>query len=150
MDAGTKALVRAEALDGLQIPATVTRTSWSLHEKTRTLRAEIDLATKDYPGMRPGMYAYAKVILQRHQARVLPAGALAVLGNETFCYLLEGGKAVKTPVQRGMSDGTWVEVLKKRIDDTWTKFTGSEEVIVGDLDEIADGQRVEVVREKGG
>jgi hypothetical protein len=64
------------------------------------------------------MYTCAKVIVQRPQVRALPAGALAVLGHETFCYLLEGGKAVKTPVQRGMRDGTWVEVLKKKIGDS--------------------------------
>jgi RND family efflux transporter MFP subunit len=143
---GTCALVRAEALDGLEIPATVTRTSWSLNEKTRTLRAEIDLPTKDYPGMRPGMYVYANVIIQRPHAHVLPAGAVVVLGNETYCYLLEDGKAVKTPVRRGISDGTWVEVPKKKVGDAWTSFTDDEEVIAGDLDEITDGQRVEVVR----
>ena len=146
---GTCAVVRAESLDGLEIAATVTRTSWSLHEKTRTLRAEIDLPTKQYPGMRPGMYVYGKVIIQRSPTAVLPAGAVVVLGNETYCYLLESGKAVKTPVQRGISDGTWVEVPKKKVGDAWTSFTGSEEVIAGDLDEITDGQRVQVVGEDG-
>ena len=34
---GTEAVVRAEALSGLQIPAKVTRTSWAIREKTRTL-----------------------------------------------------------------------------------------------------------------
>ena len=48
---GTKAVVRAEALSGLQIPATVTRTSWAIREKTRTLRAEIDLSIKNYDGL---------------------------------------------------------------------------------------------------
>ena len=44
---GTKANVRADALSGLEIKAAVTRTSWSLAEKTRTLWAEIDLPTKN-------------------------------------------------------------------------------------------------------
>ena len=43
---------------------TVTRTSWALNVKSRTLRAEIDLPN---PGSQllPGMYAYAKVIIER-------------------------------------------------------------------------------------
>ncbi len=116
---GTPATVRSDALDGLEIPATVTRTSWSLHETTRTLLAEIDLATKDYPGLRPGMYELWQRAGPAARRFTLPAGAVAVLGNETFCYLVEDGRAVKTQVQRGISDGTWVEVPKKKVGSTW-------------------------------
>jgi hypothetical protein len=145
---GTKAQIRAEALSGLEIPATVTRTSWSLNEKTRTLRAEIDLPIQANGGLRPGTYVCGKVVIQRPNVRVLPEQALVVHGNQTFCYLLAGGKAVRTPVQRGLSDGTWVEVVKRQTGDAWTPFTGNEPVIVGDLTEIVDGQPVEVAREK--
>jgi RND family efflux transporter MFP subunit len=148
VDKGTKAVVRAEALDGLEISAAVTRISWSLHERTRTLRAEIDLAVKDYPALRPGMYVYGKVLIQRPPTRVLPAGAVAMLGNETFCYLFRDGKAVRTHVQRGLSDGTWVEILKKKVADAWVPLQGDEEVIAGDVTEIADGQQVQPAREE--
>ena len=54
---------------------TVTRTSWALNMKSRTLRAEIDLPN---PGSQllPGMYAYAKVIIERPEVRALPESAL--------------------------------------------------------------------------
>ena len=39
----------------------VTRTSWAIREKPRTLRAENDLSRKDYDGLRPGMYVNTKV-----------------------------------------------------------------------------------------
>lgn len=146
--AGTKAQVRAEAPDGLEISAAVTRTSWSLNEKTRTLRAEIDLPIKPDDGLRPGTYVCAKVIIEEPKLRVLPENALAVEGNETYCYLLIDGKAVHTPVLRGIGDGTWVEVLKKKIGSTWTPFTGDEQVIVGDLADIADGQQVQAAHDK--
>lgn len=145
---GTKANVRAEALSGLEIKAAVTRTSWSLSEKTRTLRAEIDLLAKDYDGLRPGMYVYTKVLIQRSGVRVLPQDALVVSGNQTYCYLLQNGKAVKTPVVRGLRDGTWVEVTKMKIDDPWVKVTGGEEVIMGDLSELTDGQTVQLAPRK--
>ena len=145
---GTKAVVRAEALNGLEIPATVTRTSWSLHENNRTLRAEIDLPVDEYDGLRPGMYVYAKVIIERPRLRVLPQQALVMLGNRTYCYLLENNKVVKTRLQKGISDGTWVEVLKRQVGESWVDFSGSEQVVLGDLAELTDGQAVQVVAEK--
>jgi multidrug efflux pump subunit AcrA (membrane-fusion protein) len=141
---GTQAAVRADALSGLEIKAAVTRTSWSLHERTRTLRVEIDLPTKDDGGLRPGMYVNTKVIIQRSGVPTLPQDALVVSGNETYCYLLQDGKAVKTAVVRGLREGNWVEVTKMKIDDPWVKVMGREKVILGDLDELTDGQTVKV------
>ena len=61
----------AKAYRDEPIPGTVTRTSWALNVKSRTLRAEIDLPN---PGSQllPGMYAYAKVIIERPGVRALP------------------------------------------------------------------------------
>lgn len=139
---GTKASVRAEALNGLEIPAAVTRTSWSLEEKSRTLRTEIDLPAADCDGLRPGMYVYGRVFIDQTDARVLPQETLIVLGNETYCYVVEDGKAVRTAVRRGISEGSWAEVLRKKVGDSWTEFDGDETVITGDLAELADGQAV--------
>ncbi len=61
---GTKASVLAKAYRDQPIPATVTRTSWALNIKSRTLRAEIDLPNTGSQ-LLPGMYAYAKVIIER-------------------------------------------------------------------------------------
>ena len=141
---GTKAQVRAAVLDGLEIPASVTRTSWSLHEATRTLRAEIDLPIKPEDGLRPGTYVYGKVIIEQPKRRVLPQRALAVEGNQVFCYLLDGERAARTQVQRGIGDGAWVEVLRKKVGQSWVPLTGDDQVIVGDLTDLADGQQVHV------
>ena len=52
-------------------PGTVTRVSWALNMKSRTLRAEIDLTN---PGSQllPGIYAYVNVIIERPGVRALP------------------------------------------------------------------------------
>jgi RND family efflux transporter MFP subunit len=142
---GTKANVRADALSGLEIQAVVTRTSWSLVEKTRTLWVEIDLPTKDDQGLRPGMYVYTTVIVQRSGVPMLPQDALLVSGNQTYCYLLQDGKAVKTEVVRGPREKSWVEVTKMKIGESWVRVTGNEEVITGNLDELTDGEAVKVV-----
>jgi RND family efflux transporter MFP subunit len=139
---GTKADVRAQCLSGLQIPAAVTRTSWAIREKTRTLRAEIDLPIAEHNCLRPGMYVYTKVFVERPKVYALPQQALAVSGNQTYCYLLQDGQAVKTPVQPGVSDGMWTEIDRIKTGGSWQKIAGREEVILGDLSELTSGQAV--------
>jgi HlyD family secretion protein len=142
----TKAAVHANALSGLEIPATVTRTSWAIRERTRTLWTEIDLTKKEYKGLRSGMYVNVTVFIHRPNVYTLPKESLEVKGNETYCYLLKDGKAVKTPVDTAISDGKWVEVEGMKIDDPWVKVSGEEEVIVGDISELTNGQAVKVVQ----
>jgi hypothetical protein len=122
------------------------------------LSAEIDLPTRTTcppgksvnpaavcdNGLRPGMYVNTTVVIQRTGVPVLPQEATVVSGNETFCFLLKDGKAIKTSVVRGLRSGTWVEVTKMKIDDRWVKVTGNEDVILGALDELTDGQVVNV------
>jgi RND family efflux transporter MFP subunit len=139
---GTKAVVRD--VSGLQIPATVTRTEWAIRERTRTLRTEIDLPGKECDGLRPGMYVSAQVIVERQDVWMLPREVMVVTGNETCCYLLHDGKAVKTAVVPGLSDGDWIEVTKMKIHGRWAKVGGHENVVMGDLRELTDGQTVKV------
>jgi HlyD family secretion protein len=142
---GTEARVRIQALQDEEVAATVTRTSWSLHRETRTLRAEIDLPNPD-SRLLPGMYAYGNVLIHRNNVRAVPLAAVVELGNQNCCYLYEDGKAVQTSVQTGINDGKWVEVIKKRVKGVWTDFAGTEEVVLGDLSELTDGQAVQVVK----
>ena len=94
----------------------MTRTSWAIRERTRTLRAEIDLSRKDYDGLRPGMYVNAKVLVQRSNVYALPQQALLVSGNQTYSAICSAAtKAIKTSVQAGISDGTWVEADQMKI-----------------------------------
>jgi HlyD family secretion protein len=61
---GTEASVLVKAFREQMIPARITRNSWALNAKSRTLRAEIDLPN---PGgqLLPGMYVLTKVIIER-------------------------------------------------------------------------------------
>ena len=138
---GTQARVRIQALDDAEIRGTVSRTSWSLNVQTRTLRAEIDLPNPDAQIL-PGMYAYAEVLITRDKVMSVPLAATVELGNQNCCYLLENGKAVKTPIETGLNDGKWVEVFKKQVAGEWAAFDGQEQVILGDLAEISGGQKV--------
>jgi len=141
--AGTKATVRVQSLDDAEFDASVTRTSWALRQRSRTLRAEIDLANPD-ASLLPGAYAYGRVRIEHRQVRAVPLRAVVELGNQNYVYLYDKGKAVQTAVQKGIDDGKWVEVIKTRSDGRWLPFTGEEEVIVGDLAELSNDRLVEV------
>ncbi len=140
---GSKARVRIPAFQHAEVEAHVTRTSWSLNIQSRTLRAEIDLPNRERR-LLPGMYAYGMVLIERPNVRAVPVAAVAELGNQHVCFLLEDGKAVKTPVQVGASDAAWVELTKKQVKGAWTDIAGDERVIIGDLSEMTDGQPVKL------
>jgi multidrug efflux pump subunit AcrA (membrane-fusion protein) len=147
--AGTKARVRVPALASHEFEARVTRTSWALNPTSRTLQAQVELPNPKGKFL-PGMYAYGSVLIERRDVRAVPVSAVTQIGNQTYCYLAVDGKAVRTAVQTGVSDGTWVEVAGRLVrsagssEGTWKAFDGTEAVITGDLSEISDGQTVSV------
>ncbi len=140
---GTPAHVRVQALDDADIPGTVARTSWALDFRSRTLRAEIDLPN-DGARLLPGMYAFGEVEIERKNVLSLPKGAVVESGNENVCYLHEEGRAVRTPVQVGIRTDQWVEVFRKKVHGKWVEFSGNEEVLLGDLGDLRDGEKVRV------
>ena len=99
---GSEARVKIWAYRDEWLPATVTRLSWALNTKSRTMRAEIDLPN---PGSQilPGMYAYGKVVVERPDVRALPKSALTHAGGKSFIWRYENGHAVRTEVQTGIS-----------------------------------------------
>ncbi len=145
---GSRARVRVPALAN-EFPARVTRTSWALNPTSRTLMAQVELPNPQGTFL-PGMYAYGSVLIERPNVRALPVSAVTQIGNQTYCYLALDGKAARTPVQAGVSDGTWVEVTGKLVrsagssEGTWEAFNGSEPVIAGELSLLSDGAPVDV------
>ena len=157
---GSKANVLIKAYSDRPISGTVTRTSWALNIQSRTLRAEVDLPNRDSQ-LLPGMYAYAKVMIERSGVRALPVVALMHLGDKTvlkigeksFCWMYEKGLARRFEVETGVSDGEWIEVTNRRIPsfgtasagaEPWMPFDGTEEVIEGNLSILADGGPVNI------
>ena len=146
---GTKASVLTRAYRDKELPASVTRTSWALNVKSRTLRAEIDLHNPDGQIL-PGMYAYGKVIIERPGVRAVPIDALVYSGGQTFFWLNKDGKAVRTEVETGVSDDAWIEVTNRRTGaSAWTPIDGSEQVILGDLSILTEGGPVKIAKPAG-
>jgi HlyD family secretion protein len=144
---GTKAAVRMQALGGRELKAEVTRTSLALNNHSRTLQAQIDLPNKNNE-LLPGMYAYGSIVIERENALALPVSSVVEIGNRMCCFMVVNGKAVRTPIQTGISDGSWIQVMKKNTDANstgdWVDLASSDQVIVGDLSEISNGKQVAV------
>jgi hypothetical protein len=148
----TMARLRVPALANHEFSAPVRRTSRALNPTSRTLQAQVELRNPDGKFL-PGMYAYGSVIIERPGVRALPLSTITQIGNQTYCYLMIEGKAVRTPVETGVSDGSWQEVTGRLVrspgstgssEGTWTPFDGTEDVVDADLSEISDGQPVQV------
>jgi RND family efflux transporter MFP subunit len=111
VDADDPAKVRVQALTESEFDAAVVRSSWSLQESNRSLRAEIDVPNP-HGILRPGMYAMATIKLaERENALVLPATAIVRDAAGTACMAVEDGKIVRCPVELGLRSGSEIEIL---------------------------------------
>lgn len=137
----TKGKVRINSYGDAEIPGEADRCTWALNFKSRTLRTEIDLPN---PGgrLRPGMYAYGMLKIERANVKALPMAAITEIGNQFGCYLHQDGKAVWTQVQTGVNDGKWIEVQRKLINGEPVSFNDTDEVIISNLSELSNGREV--------
>jgi RND family efflux transporter MFP subunit len=149
---GDTAFVRVQGLPGQSFKGTVTRLSKSLHPQARTLRTQIDLENKDEK-LLPGMFVNATIIAEHKDVWTLPAAAVLTQGEETFCYRIENGKAVRTPIRVGLrgneTENERVEVVKKQTkaanggrEAEWDDITGEETIVASDAASLSQGQAV--------
>jgi len=89
----------------------VTRFSQALDEGTKTMLAEIDLENPKHE-LRPGMYATAKIGVEKHaDVLLVPVEAAVIEKSGTSVFIVADGKAKKIPVKAGFNDGASVEIL---------------------------------------
>jgi HlyD family secretion protein len=145
---GSEARIKVWAYRDEWLPAAVTRTSWALNPKSRTMRAEIDLPN---PGSQilPGMYAYGEVVVERPGVLALPKSAITHAGGKSFIWRYEDGRAARSEVQTGVADGEWIEVTNRRVKsadeerENWVAIDPSEQVLTGSkLSTLTDGAPV--------
>lgn len=133
-----------QALRSTELTGAITRTSWALEPGSRTLRVEVELPNNEGK-LRPGMYVYAKLSGQLPEAWTLPTTAVVKQGESIVCFVVEGGKLVRTIVQTGHMEGDRVEVLRRQVQGTgaqWVEWTGTEKVAEKAAG-LTDGQKVE-------
>ena len=139
--------IAVQAAPGPELAGQVSRTSEALEIGSRTLRTEVDVPNPSGT-LRPGMYVVGRIKAEMPEAWVLPAAAVVKQADVTVCFLFQDGKAVRTPIQSGRSDGKFTEVFKKQQPGSanWVDWTGNEEVLSGQAASLADGQAVEPTR----
>lgn len=146
---GNDAEVWIQAFQDMKIPAKVTRTSWALNVKTRTLRAEIDLPNEGAK-LLPGMYAYGYVKVKRPGVMVLPTTCIGKRGDLMVGFLLKDGKAVQTTLRLGVSDGGLQEVIGREENGISRPIQSSDTFLMGDMTELTDGIAVKVLEDEKG
>ncbi len=137
---GLPVKVTVEGLPGKNFQGTVTRFSSVLDDATKTMLAEVDIQN-DSGDLRPGMYATAKIGVEKHtDALLLPVEAVMVEKSGPSVFTVVDGKTKKTPVKTGFNDGTLVEIVDG--------YQGGEPVIAVGKMTLTDKQPVNISEAK--
>jgi HlyD family secretion protein len=134
---GDRAEVKLQEMKGKTVEGKVSRISWALAPKTRTIRVEIDVPN---PGgkLLPGLYAYATVVVEEHpDVFTVPTTAVVKETDKSYCVAVVEGKAVRRPIEVGLSDGTRTEIV--------SGLERDESVVKANAASLTDGQPVAVV-----
>jgi HlyD family secretion protein len=132
-------------------PNKVTLVSWSFDDRARTLSVEIHIPNSARE-LRPGMYANVTIRADIPNALTLPTEAVLDstldAGAAHYCFMVVDDKAVRLPVQVGISTDKVVQILQKQSppdkpgdEGIWQDFTGNES-IVASFRSLIDGQPV--------
>jgi RND family efflux transporter MFP subunit len=142
---GSEATMSLDAFRGGEATGRVARIAHSLDAQTRTMQVEIDMDNRDHKLM-PGMYGQVALTLQKiPNAQAIPATALYSRRGESYIILVKDGIAHRQLVRVRYDDGREVEVVKLT-DGNELPLDPTDEVIVSNKGEIADGQRVHAIR----
>jgi membrane fusion protein (multidrug efflux system) len=117
------AIVRVDAMPGRQWKAFISHSAQSLNTATRTMVVEIVVPNSD-EALKPGVFANVELILGEHlNALTIPTqSVLRDTAGNTYVLTVQDTVARKKPIQIGIADSGWTEVL--------SGLDGSEQVIV--------------------
>ena len=128
--------ITVEELPGKAFAGKVTRFAYALDDMTKTMDAEIEMPNPNQE-LRPGMFATAKIAVQRkHDALLMPIEALVSEKSKTSVFTLVQNKAKKVLVKIGFNDGAMAEIVEG--------LNGDEMVILPGKMSLNDGQPVNV------
>jgi RND family efflux transporter MFP subunit len=135
---GTPARVRYHAFGARDFPGTLRRFAPAIDERTRALRAEVEVANGDGL-LRPGMFVEVTLIVARHDdVPLLPREAVTVRGGQPVVFALGGQRALQRAVTLGLGDDRIVEVTGG--------VQAGDRIIVSGLETLADQTRVRETR----
>ena len=129
---GMDAVVTVDAYPGETFKGLVARIAPVLDPATRTAQMEIEIPNGDYR-LKPGMYARVTFTVREHpNALVVPRNALVDVEGVRGVYVAADKVAKFTPVETGIIDQEWAEVLSGLADGVSIVTTGAGALRDGD------------------
>jgi membrane fusion protein (multidrug efflux system) len=139
---GQKVILSVESESEHEFPAVVELISSVIDPSSGTFKVTVKIA--EVGGvLRPGMFASAKIIVDEHpNTPAVPAEAILYEGRQRYVYVVRDGVASRVEVQAGFTDEGYVEVAGQLRD--------GEMVVIAGQNNLADGTRVDVVKDVSG
>jgi len=88
-----------------------------------------------------GMFMHLAVILERHEAVMIPEEAIVVEGSDTFVFVADNGKAARKSIDIGQREVGAVEVV--------SGVSAGDEVVVRGVQRLRDGMAIHLASEAG-
>lgn len=134
---GNKATVTFDAFGDELFDAYISHVNPTVDVATRTLSAKAKLSVDD-ERVKAGMFARLSVITQvKDNVMVIPYSCVTVSADESYVFIVNDGKAVKTVVTTGIKDGNMIEIT--------SGLNVGDMVISKGQGLVSDGQSVRVV-----
>lgn len=131
---GSVARVSVDAYPTRVFEARATRILHALDTRSRTLGVEMEIPNREL-SLKPGMYARVELVIDRHpRALLVPSESVWIEGEEASVFVVREGIVGRRRIERGVSEGTLVEVV--------TGLAGDEQVIVEGKELVREGQKV--------
>lgn len=127
---GRTVAVYVEAIQSQRISGRVAAVSPFGESVGRIFRVRIQLDSSD-PAIKPGMFARGVIKLRTVKGAIMvPSSALVTEGESTYVFVLEGGKAKRRPVVRGIERLQEVQISNVR---------AGEQIVVEGQFQLKDG-----------
>lgn len=137
---GDPAIIKPDAYSGKGFPGIVTNISPVIDRASQTCDIEIEVANPDYE-LKPGMFTRAELtVAERKGIPIIPVDVILKENNETFVYVVNGGKAQKKTITIGINNGIRAEVL--------SGLSIGDEYVVAGYHNLRPGMAVKLVGAK--
>ena len=138
---GQEARLLIDALPGHHFKGRVRMINPGVDPQSGTVKVTLEVPPDQGP-LKPGMFTQVQIITERHsQALLIPKKALILETDEDDVFVLADGKARRTPVELGFSEGNRVEVI--------AGLTEGDRVITVGQEGLKDGTDVRQVGQQG-
>lgn len=137
VERGQTAVIKVDALQGNEFPATVTRISPVVDPATGTFKITVEVSDASRR-LKPGMFGRVNIVYDMHaQALQIPRSAIIDEAGESAVFIVQDAQAVRRPITTGYTSNGQVEVLDG--------LTGSEKIVVVGQAGLKDGSKVSII-----